>query len=246
MEVVKNYLNYRIRRFYPWLLHIKTHPNLQNVNIASRLWLKTNYRLMRGLRPLVKDPIAIMSAEWLYKEYDMDVVIIVRSPLAYVSSIKRLGWPMSPGMFLRQKELMGNYLAPLTAEIQAQVKNKGDLIGNAIVSWKVFYHVVSIYRQKYPNWLIVRHEDLSLDPMNQFSKLFEQLSLSFTEKQYQVIKEFSNESNPAEAGNKVHQLKRNSKANIDNWKTRLTTDEISRVKTQTHEIARIFYTDEEL
>lgn len=242
----RNYLKYQMGQTYPWWLDIKAHPNPSQILRASKLSLNTIYRQIRGLRPLVKDPIAVLSAEWLYKEFDMDVVIMVRHPAAYVSSIKRVQWRMGLGMFLKQKHLMNSYLAPLAAQIESQNKNEDDLIGDAIMAWNIFYHVISIYQEKYPNWLIIRHEDLSLDPLNQFQNIFKKLSLPFSNKQRRVINQLCNEANPAEAENRIHQLERNSKANILNWQTRLTDEEKIRVKEQTYKIARIFYTDEEL
>lgn len=244
--LVRKYLSYRMGQFYPWWLDFKSCSTSQNLLKASARWLLTQYRLIKKIRPLIKDPIAILSAEWLYKEFDLDVIILIRNPLAYVSSIKRLQWPMGPHMFLRQPALMNDYLSPLAVEIEAQSKKENDLMGDAILAWKVFSHVISIYQTQYPNWLVLRHEDLSLDPFNQFQAIFDKLSLLFSERQRQIIDEFCNASNPAEANNQIHQLKRNSKANIENWKNRLTASEINRVREQTYDIAQNFYTNKEL
>jgi hypothetical protein len=43
-------------------------------------------------RPLVKDPIALMSAEWLAERFGMDVVVTIRHPAAFATSVLRLGW----------------------------------------------------------------------------------------------------------------------------------------------------------
>jgi hypothetical protein len=42
-------------------------------------------RLLR-YRPLLKDPLALYSAEWLTSEYDMDVVLLARHPAAFAAS----------------------------------------------------------------------------------------------------------------------------------------------------------------
>ena len=49
------------------------------------------YRL-RGLRPLVKDPFALFSSEWLADRFAVVPIIMIRKPVAFVSSIKRLNW----------------------------------------------------------------------------------------------------------------------------------------------------------
>ncbi|MEZ5335099.1 MAG: sulfotransferase [Methanolobus sp.] len=55
-------------------------------------YLEFNYNKFNKKRPLVKDPVAIFSAEWLYKTFDMDVFVTIRHPAAFVSSFKKLGW----------------------------------------------------------------------------------------------------------------------------------------------------------
>ena len=46
-------------------------------------------------RPLVKDPIALLSAEWLAERFGMDVVVTIRHPAAFAASVLRLGWSQS-------------------------------------------------------------------------------------------------------------------------------------------------------
>ncbi len=48
-----------------------------------------------GARPLLKDPIALMSAEWLAERFAMDVVVTIRHPAAFAASVLRLGWSQS-------------------------------------------------------------------------------------------------------------------------------------------------------
>ena len=49
------------------------------------------YRL-QGLTPIVKDPIALFSAEWLAEKFDMNILVLIRHPAAFVSSIKTRNW----------------------------------------------------------------------------------------------------------------------------------------------------------
>lgn len=43
----------------------------------------------RGVRPLLKDPYAILSAEWLAQRLGMEVIVTIRHPASFVSSIKK-------------------------------------------------------------------------------------------------------------------------------------------------------------
>jgi hypothetical protein len=59
-----------------------------------------------------------------------------------------------------------------------------------------------------------------------------------------AIETHSSSENPREAGDKVvHQLKRDSKGNIWNWRSRLTPEEVLRIRKGTEDIAPFFYTD---
>ena len=53
-------------------------------------------------RPLVKDPIALLSAEWLAERFGMDVVVTIRHPAAFAASVLRLGWSRSLDEAARQ------------------------------------------------------------------------------------------------------------------------------------------------
>ena len=48
--------------------------------------------LMRGQRVLMKDPFAVFSTPWFARKLHCRVVITVRHPAAFASSLKRLHW----------------------------------------------------------------------------------------------------------------------------------------------------------
>ncbi len=238
---VKRYLMYRMGWTYPWLADVRDQPGLRRLVGATRRWLRTPGR---G-RPLVKDPIALMSAEWLERSLGMLVVVTIRHPAAYVSSILRLNWPMRPHVFLRQPVLMEGLLAPLAGRIQAQHRRQNDPLGDAILAWNVFHHVIADYRRRHPHWLYFRHEDLSLDYVRLFREMFAKLGLSFGHRQEMLLETLCGPANPAEAGEEIHQLKRDSRANIWNWKKRLGRDQIRRIREETADIAALFYSEED-
>ncbi len=43
-------------------------------------------------RFLIKDPIAIFSAGWLYQRYNLKVVCLIRNPFGFVGSLKKANW----------------------------------------------------------------------------------------------------------------------------------------------------------
>ncbi len=238
---VKRYLLYRMGWLHPWRADVRERPGLRRLAGATHRWLRT---LNRG-RPLVKDPIALMSAEWLQKALGMRVVITIRHPAAYVSSILRLGWPMRPHVFLAQPMLMEGILAPLAEDVARQHRRDDDPLGDAIVAWNVFHRVIAVYRQRHPHWLFYRHEDLSRDYLRLFRQMFTRLALDFGPRQAALLERLCGPGNPAEADGEIHRLRRDSRANIWNWKKRLDSGQIRRIREETAEIAALFYGDED-
>jgi hypothetical protein len=101
-------------------------------------------------------------------------------------------------------------------------------------------------KKKRQDFIFIRHEDLSKRPVEEFKKLFDLLNIEFNQKIEKTIIKYSNSSNPSEAQNGVeHQLKRNSVANINNWKHRLSKSEIKRVHEKTKDVSRLFYSEDD-
>jgi len=200
----------------------------------------TEYRLF-SRRPLVKDPIAIFSADWLAKKFDMDVITIIRHPAAFAGSLKKANWPHPFDHFLKQPLLMEHHLSKYSSIIEEYSKQEKDIVDQAILLWNLIHHMISIYREINPNWLFVRHEDISRDPIGEFRKLYYKLGLKFSKGIQKKIESFSF-ANP---NKEKDPLKRDSKSNIFQWKTRLSLDEIRKIKENTLEVASKFYTEED-
>lgn len=196
-------------------------------------------------RPLLKDPFAVFSAPWFEKALGCQVVIIVRHPAAIASSLKRLDWSFDFDHLLAQPLLMNDLLEPYYDDMQAMTKNPQDIIGQSGLLWRIIYQVVAQYEAKYPQFHVVRHEDLSLDPIDIFRSLYNSLGLSFSAHVEQVILKSSSQDNPGErADRSIYATHLNSQANLNNWKRRLDPDEITRLRSLTKDTAAIYYSEE--
>lgn len=200
----------------------------------------TSYRLF-SKRPLVKDPIAIFSAVWLAQKFNMDVVVLIRHPAAFVGSIKIAHWPHPFSHFLSQRLLMKQYLDKYRSDIEEYSKREKDIVDQAILLWNLIHHTILIYREEHPGWFFLQHEELSRDPVQKFSDLYRCLGLPFSKGIQRKIESFSR----ADPKKQRTSLRRDSRSNIMQWKARLTVDEIKRIKEGTHEIASEFYTEED-
>lgn len=220
---------------------------LRGLRMALRRYRRYQGIRHSGQQPVLKDPLAVFAAEWLASRFDADVVITIRHPAAFVSSVRRLEWPIDHAReILDQKDLMARYLYPYEAEI-ARSRVDDDLIDQAALTWKLVYHVVSEYQARYPNWHFVHHEDLSRDPEGQFEQLYGKLGLPFDARVADAVRAHSAAGNVKEID--VHQgdikhtssIVVDSRENVHSWRSRLTQSEVSRIYDRVGEVADRFY-----
>jgi hypothetical protein len=202
---------------------------------------------LTGARPLIKDPLAFFSAEWLAANFDMEVVVMIRHPAAFASSIKSKNWKHPFDHFLKQPLLMERYLSPFASRIKKFAQEEQDIIDQAALLWIMIHSTILRYKEQYPEWIFVRHEDLSRDPMTGFEKLYDRLDLAYDEDASIVIKEHSSPSKEIGISHRktYKNLERDSAANIWSWKTRLAPTEVQRIKAQVQEVSREFYSDDD-
>lgn len=197
--------------------------------------------------PLYKDPIALMSAEWFETAFDARVVMVVRHPGAYVNSIKRLGWPMCVEEFANQPQLMETLPDYLQKEIHdriaARPRPRGYVVEDAALCWKVFHQVVHQYGKDHPDWILVSHEDLSLDYISGFRELYSRLDLKWTEKIAREIHRFCSPENKTVQGDVCHHFTQDSAELTRLWKKVLSPEEKEKTRRITEPVASLFYDD---
>jgi hypothetical protein len=199
---------------------------------------------LRGQRALLKDPFAVFSMPWFAQRLNCRVVVTVRHPAGFASSLKRLDWPFDFRNLLDQPMLMRDHLEADRADMESIQAD--DVIGGAALLWRMIYRVVHSTLRLHPDFKVVRHEDLSLDPIAGYKALYKSLGLIFDERVKHRILNSSSSENPTELSKKkVHSVNLDSRANMENWKKRLTSDEIARVRKLTESVSHLFYTDDE-
>ena len=191
----------------------------------------------RNKRPLLKNPLALLSSEFLEKELNCKVIISIRHPAAFIASIKKKTWGFDFNNLLSQERLMSLHLSKYEKEIVEYCENQYPIIDQGILLWNILYSFVSELEERHAkDWYFVKHETISRDPISEFGKIFKFLDLEFTS---QIIKQI----NKSTSGNIKDDLNRNSLENIKSWKNILTTDEIQKIKTKTKTVSSKFYTD---
>lgn len=209
-------------------------------------WPRSHPHRLRGDRPVLKDPIALFSAEWLAERFDARPLVMIRHPAAFAGSLKRLDWRFDFRNWADQPLLLRDHLGPFEAEIHDFAQRERDIIDQAVLMWNAIHHVIRGYRDRHEDWAFVKYEDLAADPVPGFLDLFARFDLPWSEGIRAEIERFSSERNRGEVPPFMHRrVKRDSRAAARTWLRRLTVEERRRIREGTVEIAKGFYTEEE-
>jgi Sulfotransferase family len=201
----------------------------------------------RHARPLLKDPIAVFSAEWIADRFDANVIALIRHPAAFTSSLKKYGWTHPFGDFVAQPLLMRDLLSSHAEQIERFARaqresQEPDIVDQAILLWNLIHSAIRTYRERRHGWFFARHEDLSRSPVEGFRDMFGAVGVPFSAGTERAIAETTGSDNPAEVSD-AGVLARDSRAGIWTWKARLSDQEIDRVRTGTEPLWRAFYAD---
>jgi hypothetical protein len=185
----------------------------------------------RHSRPLVKDPLALFSAEWLAETFDMDVVVLIRHPAAFAASLARLGWRFDFRNFVSQPSLMAGDLCPFAEEIERAARHPLSLMNEAALLWKCLYATVDRYRRQHPEWMFPRHEDLSVDPERGFRAICQRTGIPFAGAVAEALRRSTSTDN--------------SNANVSRWRQQLDRHDIAALRASVDDVSCRFYSDAE-
>ena len=190
-------------------------------------------------RTLFKDPIALLSADWMYQNLHCDVVVLIRHPAAFVASLKKQDWQFDFYNFLEQEDLMKTHFSTYSHSILEYTNNTQNIIDQGILLWNTMHSVIEHYKEQFgDSWYFINHEDLSKNTNDEFKKLFNKLNLSFDDN----VKKYLTESSTSK---KESDFIRNSVDNIKAWKNQLSAEEIQKVKEETKDLWTKFYTEDD-
>lgn len=197
--------------------------------------------LLSSKRPrfLLKDPIALLSAGWLYERYSVSVICTTRNPLAFVGSLKKQGWDFDFNNILNQKELVNDLLSDYREPMQ-QALRKSDFIERASLLWNVLNTMIIYYRSKYPEWFFTTHEEAATNPVDTFQRMFAYVNLPFTQEVETYIENATSGDGNSDASS--HRFTpRDAKSTIMEWRELLTEAETELVSEITSEVCEKIY-----
>jgi len=232
---------------YRTAAELRSIRNAKDAGRMARDWYRWRVQRRRGAAPLYKDPIAVFSAEWLARRFDMDVVVTVRHPCAFASSIKRLHWAYTKrfGDLLDQPLLMRDFLSHYADQLRDYSRHDHDIVDQAILLWNIQNEAVAHHHERHASeWVFVRLEDLSHDPVARFRDMFERLNVTWSDGVAELVRSTSDPSNPVVAS-RADSIRRDSAASATSWKRTLTDAEIVRVRAGTEHLWPRFYSAED-
>ena len=229
------------------LLNFK-YKDERNIRIDKKLKEKaTNYyyyykKELKGFPlALLKDPLLSFSGRFIASKYNCTVIAIIRHPAAVVASFKRKNWNIDFTPILNQQILINDLLFDFEDVMN---KAKGDIVENVSLLWKIVNSVILDFG-KDNNWIIVRHEDLTINSKNEFNKLFKQIGIPFTKKIENKVFKSTHGLYVLPPNNDGHYLVRDGYNLVKNWKKELENDEIKKIKKITAPIWQSFYDETE-
>jgi LPS sulfotransferase NodH len=197
-------------------------------------------------RVIIKDPIALASTEFIHKYFNAKIVLCVRHPAGFVQSMKKLNWLANPNYFLNQPALVERFLSSIKYELEACKHITEPNIEVNALGWKAQNLIVKQLITENKEFILLKHETLSLNPVSTFEYLLDALKLPLTADLELFIKQHTQASNPEHTtSDQPHTIKLNAKANAQGWKKKLTSQEINTIKTITEPVASYFYNETE-
>jgi hypothetical protein len=199
-----------------------------------------NSKRLMGKQPLYKDPLSPFAAEWIHTTYNAQVVFILRNPLALVASCKQVDWGVPFERLAHQDELLNSYLPHYKKLAQEYAKGKHTKLEETALLYNMVYEKAYELSQKYPDWIFIKHEDISTNPQEEFRSLFEKLGLNYSAHVEAKVDELTSAKNTADSDKgRIHSLHRKSKDVTELWKKRLTKDEIDYVTKTCKKVAAL-------
>jgi hypothetical protein len=145
---------------------------------------------------------------------------------------------------MNQPALMEEHLTVFRHEIEDFSKNEYDTVDQAALLWKIIHYMVIKYQEMQVEWAFVRYEDLALEPIEGFRKIFQWVKLPFSEHTRGVIRAHSLQEKPSITTD-PYAIKQDPFEVISKWKKFLTPSEVNRIRERVEEVSSAFYSDED-
>jgi hypothetical protein len=168
----------------------------------------------------VKSVHCALSLEWIAARWDPQVLVVTRDPRNVVASWLDMDLPDRDRGLDRNPRVRAQVLEPLGLPV---APSSADPLRRAAWQLGVLSAALDHAAAARPNWLVVRHEDLCLDPSGRFRAVASGLGLDWTE----ACDAFLSSTDADGSGFEVRRIAADQP---DRWRTRLTPVQVDAVE----------------
>lgn len=195
--------------------------------------------LTGSTRFLLKDPMACLAAQYMQREFDVDVIVIVRHPIPNLASMRRVGVDHTLVDLVEQPYLYNNFLKPFLGGVD--VRRLPELERRCLV-WSCLNYMLYEFTKANPRINVVRHNEVCSRPEDNFRQLYDQLGLDYTPEIDTKVQELTSPKNPVnvETG-AMHVLGRDSRGmSTGRYKT-FSPEEEKVIHSLTDDVTKLFF-----
>jgi hypothetical protein len=189
-------------------------------------------------RLLIKEINCPLALDWLSVRFPMTFIVTVRHPCGYVASglrLQKVGHQVVDlGQLLNQPRLMAKF----STDEQEWLKGLTDPVAKMAAAYGIVYKLLGKQLLAHPEWILVHHESICLDPTTGFNRLCEATQLRFNRKLQSYLAASSKTHD-----DELYSLNRISAEQPEKWKTELTTAEIDTIAAVIARFRLKFYRD---
>ncbi len=192
---------------------------------------------------VIKDPTGTLLAEYLHVHFGVKPVIVIRHPASFIASLRRANWwPDIRKIIDDQPELVADHL---NGSLDKWFNQDSDALQNAAAHWRLLTQVVVNQAKKYDGWELVKLEDLSNNPVEEFQALFGRLDLPWSDTVKKKILKTTQVKGKAEVKNNlVQDFKRDSAKIFELRRNSLSVEERRKIFDIVKDVALEFYSEE--
>lgn len=166
---------------------------------------------------VLKDPFLSRLGAVLAEHFEAKGAILIRHPAALVHSLRRMGWRI-----------------PNLDDAQAPVAYEDEDLQFAFgLGWfwsRLYADVVAAQQNRPDHLLMVKHEDLCLNPLEEGARVLTHLDIPVTDQAKRYLDESTSGDAGQIEGNTLHQMKRSGVALANAWRGRLPEEAVEAVR----------------
>ncbi len=180
-------------------------------------WIDSCNTKLIAKKRLVKEVSCNLMLSWIARNFpDLKVVFLIRHPCAVAYSRMKLGWDSYCDEFLKQEDLMEDFLEPF----RDLLSEKHDEFSRQIIMWCV-EHYVPLKQLSQANIYTAFYENFCMDPKKEVRSLYRYLKLPYSSSILEKAKLPSSTSRTDSAVQNQTNL-------LEGWKKNLSTRQVER------------------